>query len=97
MNRKEQLLVILAEECSEVIKDVTKSLRFGLEDINPKDNEKNENRKNLINELSDLIAVAEMLVDEGFIDDYLDIEKIQKKQEKVEKYLKYSESVGTLE
>lgn len=97
MNRKEQLLIILAEECSEVIKDVTKSLRFGLDDINPSDNHNKTNRENISNELCDLIAVAKMLLNEGYIDDYLDDVKIEKKQNKVEKYLNYSKDVGTLE
>ena len=35
MNREEHLLTILSEECAEVIKDVSKALRFGLDDYPP--------------------------------------------------------------
>jgi len=36
MTREEHLLVITSEECPEVIKEVSKSLRFGLDDYHKK-------------------------------------------------------------
>ena len=94
MNREEHLLTVLMEECSEVQKDICKSLRFGLSDAY-KEN-KPLNRENITTELTDLIAVAQMLVEEGFIDDFMSKEEINNKKLKVEKFLKYSESVGKL-
>ena len=94
MNREEHLLTVLMEECSEVQKDICKSLRFGLSDTY-KEN-KPLNKENITTELTDLIAVAQMLVEEGFIDDFMLQEKINNKKQKVEKFLNYSESVGKL-
>lgn len=97
MNRKEHLLIILAEECSEVIKDITKSLRFGLDDYNPLDENKVTNKENIVNELNDLIAVADMLKEERIIEPFINQEKIDKKKQKVNHYLNYSKHKGTLE
>lgn len=96
MNRNEHLMTILIEECSEVQKEVSKAMRFGLDDWSPFDDTKTTNRESISAELSDLIGTAMMLRDEGLIDDFLIESKIKNKQEKIEKYLKYSLNVGTL-
>ena len=96
MNRREHLLTTLSEECAEVAKEVSKALRFGLDDHQPGQPETETNRKKLTEELNDLIAIAEMLYDESYIDDFLDIDKMETKKKKVEKYLKYSKNKGTL-
>ncbi len=96
MTRKEHLLIILAEECSEVIKNVSKALRFGLDDKEP--NQDYTNSERITEELHDIIAVIEMLRDE----ECLKRERTGKvlaafklKQEKVERYLEYSKERGT--
>jgi NTP pyrophosphatase (non-canonical NTP hydrolase) len=91
MTRKEHLMVCLVEECNEVIHALSKCLRFGPHEIWPKMNETNIERVRV--ELNDLIAVAAMLVDEGFDLD-LDSGEIEAKKEKVEKYIKYAQSLG---
>jgi NTP pyrophosphatase (non-canonical NTP hydrolase) len=96
MNRREHLLTILSEECAEVAKEVSKANRFGLDDHQPGQPETETNRKKLTEELNDLVAIADMLFDEGYIDDFLDIDKMESKKKKVEKYLKYSKEKGTL-
>lgn len=94
MNLQDHLLTILSEECSEVIKEVSKSLRFGLKDFHPKyDNIPNDQR--ISNELCDLIAMVEMLQDEGVIPE-LSRDKIEYKKEKVKKYMEYSKKMGKL-
>lgn len=65
MNITEHLLVCLAEEGSEVTKDATKSLRFGLQDRNVLDPAGPTNVERLVAELNDLLAVADMLAGHG--------------------------------
>lgn len=74
MTEKEHLMVCMIEECSEVQKILCKMLRFGI-------NEKK--LSDLSDEMHDLIAVSEMLVDEGIMPDNCSNEKIKKKKEKV--------------
>lgn len=93
MNRKEHLLTILSEECSEIIKDVSKSLRFGLDDCKPGTNVSNS--ENLTNEIADFLGVIEMLYEENIIEKH-SLEKILLKKQKIEKYMEYSKSKGSL-
>lgn len=62
MTETEYLLVCLAEEASEIIKDVSKALRFGLDDVAPNGN---TNKQNLAMELTDLLAVYDLLEEDG--------------------------------
>lgn len=99
MNRQEYLLSCLIEEASEVIKDVCKSQRFGMNSVNPYDKNKVKNKELILNEIIDFLAVAEMLVEEGIIDDFNTLESVYEKEakkEKVEKYIKQSIKIGTL-
>jgi len=96
MNRTEQLLVILSEECAEVSKEVSKALRFGLNDREL--NSIYSNREKIANEFNDLFAVMLMLKEDGIFTDgeLLASNSIESKKVKVEKWLKYSKKVGTL-
>ena len=87
MKRLDHLLVILMEECAEVQKEAAKALRFGLHP---------DNVLRLNNELNDLVAMVEMVTDEGVDLAPCDL-KIRRKREKVEKFLMFSREVGTLE
>jgi hypothetical protein len=97
MNRIEHLLVCLSEECSEVIKLVDKSLRFGVESDYFGDL-RGTNKQEIIKELNDIEGILELLKDNG-IDlrpNGLDKEEIEKKKTKVLKYIEYAKSTGTL-
>ena len=94
MDRKEYLLLCLNEECLEVAKEADKALRFGLNDWSPNLPKTETNRKRISDELSDLIAVAQMLKDELYIDEYMIDEKINNKKDKVEYYMIVSEKLG---
>lgn len=99
MTRQEHLLVILTEECAEVIKEADKALRFGLKDHDPHGDRTINNADLITAEFYDIIAIIGMLRDEGClkrppVEDVLN--KIETKKMKVEKYLKYSKECGTL-
>jgi len=87
MNRREHLLVILGEECSEVHKEICKILRFGYD---------NDKWTRLQAEYNEILAMMEMLADEGIVVYEHDHIK-QAKKDKVEKYLLESKKLGTLE
>lgn len=94
MTRHEHLLIILAEECAETMQRASKMLRFTANEIQP--GQESTNSERLISEFNDLIAVMEMLKDEGLVDNLFDEGHISLKKEKVEKFLEYSKSLGTV-
>lgn len=96
MNKTEHLMVTLSEECAELSKEISKALRFGLDDKEP--GQDLTNREKIVNEFNDLFSVMNMLKEYGIFDDkrLLTIEAIENKKNKVLKYMKYAESVGTL-
>jgi len=96
MNKNQHLLQILAEECSEVIKEVSKSLRFGPEDSYPG---KTETNAELISrEFIEAIAVRNMLVEAGVLTIPVDAFEISEaKRAKVLKYLDYSSQKGMVD
>lgn len=97
MNEQEHILVCLMEECVEIAKDVSKSLRFGLEDRNVLNPTGPTNRERLIDELHDLSGVLEMLSDRGIIPDQRDEVKIQAKKRKVNEFMIYARNHGALQ
>ena len=98
MNRQEYLLVCLGEECDEVALQASKALRFGMGDHEPGKIATNETR--ILQELSDLMAVVEMLQESGAIRRYDEGEQrgqIIAKKARVEHFMNYSREKGTLE
>ena len=96
MNRKEHLLTILSEECNEVGKRASKTLRFGVYEIQP--GQPFNNYKRLRDEIHDFLAVVTMLEDELDCDFLSRDERYSReKKEKVEAYLKHSRTMGTLD
>jgi hypothetical protein len=97
MNIEEHLLICASEECLEIAKDISKALRFGLNDRNVLDPEGPTNRERIVNEINDLIGVLDMLEDHDILPRHWhDYEKQEAKQEKVNKFIDYAESVGAL-
>lgn len=95
MTRTEHLLTILAEECAEVAQRASKALRFGVNEVEPGQEE--TNAKRLLMELVDLQAVAYMLAEDRVIEDPDEWNAWQGlKMEKVERFLAYSAECGTL-
>jgi len=94
MNRSENYLTCLAEECAEVTKDVAKTLRFGLYDSHPKyDNITNKDR--LSQECGDIIGVMGSLLELEVLDIDLVMEYAEAKKAKLKKWFEYSVEVGT--
>ena len=77
--RDELLLMMLAEECAEVIQLVSKIYRFGLESYHPSDPEKVSNLILLQNELGDVNAIVHLLNESGVVNNgYIDLNRIAK-------------------
>ena len=93
MTRLEHLLVILAEECAEVAHRTAKVLRFGLDDVEP--GKDLMNAEQLSVEVAHVIAMAQMLVDEGAILPPR-LADILNKKIAVEKWLLHSVTQGAL-
>lgn len=93
MNRTEHLLTQLGEECAKVAQRSSKAARFGLQKGQPLNN-----AERIIVEYADVLAVIEMLADEGHLvinHTTLTLLK-EKKKRKIEEYLLYAAKVGTL-
>lgn len=95
MTRIEYLLTCLAEEAAEVAQRATKASRFGTEEIQPGKTFTNAER--IGHEMTDLVAVVEMLEAEGVRIYYMDVIGIERKKEKVEKFYDYAIQCGTVQ
>jgi NTP pyrophosphatase (non-canonical NTP hydrolase) len=93
MTTNEMLILQLGEECAEVAQMVSKTLRFGVDEVRPGQDLNNSQR--LTEECTDLIAVIELLQAHGIVGEIWQLGKNEKK-EKVRRYLGYSKEVGTL-
>ena len=89
MNSKtNEALVILQEECAEVIQEVSKCFRFGINDLN-KDGIKHSIV--LEKEVADMLCMVDILIAQGILDPArLDVGKIEK-QTKLKKWSKLYE------
>ena len=91
------LLTCVAEECSEVCKEATKGIRFGLHDkwkdnLTPHDG--------LIAEFYDLVGVMELLFEHGALarpSETAVADMIERKKSRVQHFMKYSAERGRLE
>jgi len=93
MNKREYLLICLAEELAEVQQCIGKCLRFTTD--NKFEEYKTTNFEELILEMNDVYAITELLEDHGLTIDVID-ERIDGKKERTEKYMKISEQLKTL-
>lgn len=96
MNEIQYLLVCLAEECAEVQQEVGKALRFGLDHDWPNDKNSGTNAERIKKELTDLLAIVELLESRGAISGKLDLDAIANKQSKVIQFMAYARERGTL-
>ena len=96
MNKGEYLLVCLAEECSEIQKAVMKALRFGLDKGNPYNEQFTTNASEISKECCDLIAVVELLEEDGILKNTGTIQEIECKKNKVRQFMEISKEYKTL-
>ena len=96
MKHEENLMVIALEECAEVQQEISKALRFGVENHHP-DEPFITNGERILKEFHQLRAVIDMLVEEKIIHGLPEEEQNQIYYDKVaniEKWEKYSRSIG---
>ena len=93
---QEHLIVCLNEECVEIAKRCDKILRFGIDDRDPTYESAPTERDRVHQELTDLMAVIEMLDDFGIISKVFDPQKIAEKKAKIEKFMHYAREHGAL-
>lgn len=99
MNEEQHLLLKLQEEAVEVLselsKQCSKSMLFGLEEINVLKPEGPNNQERIVDELNDLMGVVNLLCDYGIIPaNWMDGSKMLKKQKKVLEFMQYSKDLG---
>ncbi len=95
MTKIENLLTILAEECAETAHRVSKAIRFTPEEVQPGQDLSNAER--IAQEFNDIVAVMELLHDEGIVPYVLNSRSVIAKKEKIAKYLRYSQELGTIQ
>ena len=84
-DKVQEAMDILQEECAEVIQIISKCRRFGIDETHIKSGK--SNRANLEEELGDMLALVQILVELGVVTEQ-NLE--QAKQEKFEKLKKWS-------
>lgn len=85
-----ETLGILQEECAEVIVEVSKCRRFGLNSVHYKTGV--EHNRMLEQELGDVLAMIDILVEQGLIDAEALIAAKQAKKQKLQQWSKIYEN-----
>jgi len=90
----EHILKKITEECSEVIKEISKAELFGMEDCEP--GQELSNKEKIQDELADLLGAIELVCEHGILNDreIFNREKVEAKKAKILKWLKYSQDKG---
>lgn len=84
MNKQDEILLILQEECAEVIQAISKVKRFGMEN----------NKDQLEQELADCLLMMNLCYENGIVDD--NKEKLRQRMEiKKQRLMKYSSIYDT--
>ena len=84
MTKLEELLVILQEECAEVIQSASKCRRFGIDNMYTKGS--GTQRENLTKELGDLQCMIDLCIDHGVVEK-ADVDlAVLNKQEKLKEF-----------
>jgi NTP pyrophosphatase (non-canonical NTP hydrolase) len=65
---EKQILLITQEECAEVTQAISKIFRFGYDSVYPA-NSTEDNRQKLQSEVGDLLAMIDLMIATGIIDE----------------------------
>lgn len=91
MNRSEHLLTCLSEECAETAQRVSKALRFGLDEV--QSGQDLTNRARIAEEYRDLVAVMNILCEEGIMHPFelaVSQAQVDTKRAKIERFMEIS-------
>lgn len=98
MSPTKHLLVVLGEEGSEIAKECSKAVRFGLHDVNILHPDGPDNQDRIVAELNDLLGVVALLVERRAIPrGWYNQEAQNRKREKVEQFMLYAAAKGELD
>lgn len=92
---EDERLALLAEECAEVVKAVTKIQRHGYESHNPHDLAAGSNRAQLENEIGNVIAAVRLLTTAGDVRATNIAESTADKLATVRQYLHHNRGLAT--
>lgn len=93
MNREQFLLTLLSEECAEVAQRCSKSIRFGLDEI--QEGQAKNNQERLVEELRDLMTILHLLRKEGYLNSLAVLNKIDSSRiVKIDLFYKYSKELN---
>ena len=84
MNKTDEIMFILQEECVEVTQAISKCLRFGIDNYKP--GKPKTNREHLAEEIGDLIAMIELCYDNDIVDPLQVKEAQHRKFDKLKKW-----------
>lgn len=87
LNRKNELLIIMQEECGEVTQAISKIFRFGEDSFHPKDRKKITNQKQMEMEIGDILGILKFLIEEGHVDGEVIMKSAEDKMENLHKYM----------
>jgi len=92
MNEKiEEALGILQEECAEVIVEVSKIRRFGLDTAHFRSDMQHTHRTMLEMEIGDVLALVDIILEQGVVDQARLDQYKQNKKDKLRKWSKIYE------
>jgi len=80
---EKQILLICQEECAEVTQAISKVFRFGFDSIWPIDDYVPDNRTKLQNEVGDLLAMIELMMERGIINEVQTYQACSRKKAKL--------------
>ena len=84
MNKTDEIMFILQEECAEVTQAISKCLRFGIDNYKP--GKPKTNREHLAEEIGDLIAMIELCYENDIVDPLQVKEAHHRKFDKLKKW-----------
>jgi NTP pyrophosphatase (non-canonical NTP hydrolase) len=88
-NQVQETMLILQEECAEVTQAVSKCFRFGLDNAKP--GKPLTNQQHLENEIGDMLAMVDILKEQGIISDTGLARAMQAKKDKLKIWSKIYE------